>query len=109
MTDTMTTLQRIRFDSLRDPVAILRTFENKYCPIDAGEYIGLASRAMNGLRNMADVELVVIARSMVPVLAQFAESVLIERSADHLIDDAAQRLNARMIGEQVLRTLRLPH
>jgi len=105
----MTTLQRIRFDSLRDPVAILRTFENKYCPIDAAEYIGLASRAMNGLRNMADVELVVIARSMVPVLAQFAESVLIERGADHLIDDAAQRLNARVIGESVLRSLRLPH
>jgi hypothetical protein len=54
---------------------------------------------------MGVVELLVIARSMMPVLSQLAENVLIERGADHLIGDLPARTFARAAAEALVRRL----
>ena len=91
----MTTTQHTRLAALRDPVTLLRALENKHIPMDASEYLTSSRRVLAVLRAMGLVELMVVARGMLPVLAQLADNVLIERGADHLVGDAAERTRAR--------------
>lgn len=91
----MATTQRTRLSALRDPVNVLRALENKHLPMDATEYLTSSHRVGEALRAMGVLELLVIARSMTPVLAHLAENVLIERDADHLLGDHALRSHAR--------------
>ena len=101
----MATRQRARLSALRDPVSILRALENKHITMDATEYLTASGRVSETLRGMGIVELLVIARSMMPVLSQLAENVLIERSADHLIGDLPARTHARAATEALVRRL----
>jgi len=98
----MATRQRARLSALRDPVSILRALENKHITMDATEYLTASGRVSETLRGMGIVELLVIARSMMPVLSQLAENVLIERSADHLIGDLPARTRARAATEALV-------
>lgn len=101
----MPTTQQTRLAALRDPLTILRALENKHLRMDASEYL-LASRwVASTLRRMGLLELIAIARGMLPVLSQLAENVLIERGADHLVDDAAMRAEARAAAEALLGRL----
>jgi hypothetical protein len=101
----MATRQRTRLSALRDPVSILRGLENKHIAMDATEYLTSSRRVSWALRGMGVVELLVIARSMMPVLSQLAENVLIERGADHLIGDLPARTFARAAAEALVRRL----
>ena len=101
----MATRQRTRLSALRDPVSILRALENKQIAMDATEYLTSSGRVSEALRGMGIVELLVIARSMMPVLSQLAENVLIERGADHLIGDLPARTLARAAAEALVRRL----
>lgn len=91
----MTTTQYTRLAALRDPVTMLRALENKHVAMDATEYLTSSRRVLAVLRAMGLVELIVISRSMQPVLAQLADNVLIERGADHLAGDTPVRTRAR--------------
>ena len=101
----MATTQRTRLSALRNPVSILRALENKHLAMDATEYLTSSRRVAGALREMGIVELIVIARSMMPVLSQLAENVLMERGADHLVDDMPARTYARAAAETLLRRL----
>jgi len=101
----MATRQRARLSALRDPVSILRALENKHIAMDATEYLTSSRRVTEALRAMGVVELLVIARSMMPVLSQLAENVLIELGADHLVGDLPARTLARANTEALLRRL----
>ena len=98
----MATTQQTRLAALRDPIAILRALENKALAMDATEYLTASRRVTSVLQAMGIVELVAIARSMRPVLAQLADNVLIERGADHLAGEAAARTGARAAAEVLL-------
>ena len=65
----------------------------------------LQQRVSEALQAMGVVELIVIARSMMPVLSQLAENVLIERGADHLVGDLPARSLARATTETLLQRL----
>jgi len=101
----MATRQRTRLSALRDPVSILRALENKQIAMDATEYLTSSRRVSEALQAMGVVELIVIARSMMPVLSQLAENVLIELGADHLVGDLPARTLARANTEALLRRL----
>jgi hypothetical protein len=101
----MATRQRTRLSALRDPVSILRALENKHIAMDATEYLTSSRRVTEALRAMGVVELLVIARSMMPVLSQLAENVLIELGADHLVGDLPARTLARANTQALLRRL----
>ena len=101
----MATRQRARLSALRDPVSILRALENKHITMDATEYLTASGRVSETLRGMGIVELLVIARSIMPVLSQLAENVLIERGADHLVGDLPARSLARATTETLLQRL----
>lgn len=101
----MATRQRTRLSALRDPVSVLRALENKHIAMDATEYLTSSRRVTEALRAMGVVELLVIARSMMPVLSQLAENVLIELGADHLVGDLPARTLARANTEALLRRL----
>ena len=101
----MATRQRTRLSALRDPVSILRALENKHIAMDATEYLTSSRRVGEALQAMGVVELIVIARSMMPVLSQLAENVLIERGADHLVGDLPARTLARAATETLLQRL----
>jgi hypothetical protein len=90
---------------LRDPISILRALENKQLPMDATEYLTSSRRVDSALREMGVVELIGMARGMLPVLSQLAENVLIERGADHLIENAPARVVARLATEALLLRL----
>jgi hypothetical protein len=98
----VTTTQRTRLAALRDPVTILRALENKQLPMDATEYLTAAARVSAVLRAMNIVELVVISRSMMAVLSQLADNVLIERGADHLAGETDTRTRARAAAAALL-------
>lgn len=91
----MTTTQYTRLAALRDPVTMLRALENKHVAMDATEYLTSSRRVLDVLRAMGLVELIVVSRSMQPVLSQLADNVLIERGADHLAGDTPARTRAR--------------
>ena len=74
---------------------MLRALENKHISMDASEYLTSSRRVLAVLRAMGIVELIVVSRGMLPVLAQLADNVLIERGADHLAGDTAARTRAR--------------
>jgi len=101
----MATRQQTRLSALRDPVGILRALENKQIAMDASEYLSSSRRVGDALRAMGLVELIVIARSMMPVLSQLAENVLMERGADHLVGDLPARTLARAAAETLLQRL----
>ena len=101
----MATRQQTRLSALRDPVGILRALENKHIAMDASEYLSSSRRVGDALRAMGLVELIVIARSMMPGLSQLAENVLIELGADHLVGDLPARTLARAATETLLQRL----
>jgi len=101
----MATRQQTRLSALRDPVGILRALENKQIAMDASEYLSSSRRVGDALRAMGLVELIVIARSMMPVLSQLAENVLIELGADHLVGDLPARTSARAATQTLLQRL----
>jgi hypothetical protein len=101
----VTTIQHTRLAALRDPVTMLRALENKHISMDASEYLTSSRRVLAVLRAMGIVELIVVSRGMLPVLAQLADNVLIERGADHLAGDAAERTQARAETAQLLMRL----
>lgn len=97
--------QRTRLSALRDPISILRSLENKHIAMDASEYLTSSRRVTATLREMGIVELIVIARSMLPVLSQLADNVLMEKGADHLVGNMPARTFARAATETLLRRL----
>jgi hypothetical protein len=101
----VTTTQYTRLAALRDPVTMLRALENKHVAMDATEYLTSSRRVLDVLRAMGLVELIVVSRSMQPVLSQLADNVLIERGADHLAGDTAERTQARAETAQLLMRL----
>jgi hypothetical protein len=101
----MTTKQRARLSALRDPISVLRALENKRIAMDATEYLTASHRVSRTLREMGVLELIAMARGMTPVLSQLAENVLMERCADHLIENAPARIVARIATETLLRRL----
>ena len=101
----MTTKQRTRLSALRDPIRVLRAFENRELTMDATEYLLSSRRVDAALREMGVVELIALARGMKPVVSQLAENVLIERGADHLIENAPTRAVARLATEALLLRL----
>jgi len=101
----LSTTQKIRLAALRDPVAVLCALENKHLRMDASEYLLSSQRVSTALRTMGIVELIVVSRSMVPVLSQLADNVLIERGADHLAGDLLARTGARAATAQLLDRL----
>lgn len=101
----MTTTQHTRLAALRDPVTMLRALENKHVAMDASEYLTSSRRVLEVLRAMGIVELIVVSRSMQPVLSQLADNVLIERGADHLAGDTPARTHARAEAATLLSRL----
>lgn len=101
----MTTTQKTRLAALRDPVAVLCALENKHLRMDASEYLLASQRVSATLRTMGIVELIVVSRSMMPVLSQLADNLLIERGADHLAGDLHARTGARAATAQLLDRL----
>jgi hypothetical protein len=101
----LTTTQKTRLAALRDPVAVLCALENKHLMMDASEYLLASQRVSATLRTMGIVELIVVSRSMMPVLSQLADNLLIERGADHLAGDLHARTGARAATAQLLDRL----
>jgi hypothetical protein len=97
--------QHTRFAALRDPTAVVQQLENKHLPMDASEYLTASRRITGTLRTMGIIELLVIARGMLPVLSQLADNVLIERGADHLAGDTPTRTQARAEAATLLSRL----
>ena len=97
--------QHTRFAALRDPTAVVQQLESKHLPMDASEYLTATRRICVTLRTMGIIELLAIARGMLPVLSQLAENVLIERGADHLVGDLAERTCARAAMQELLARL----
>jgi hypothetical protein len=91
----VTTALQSRLSSLRDSLFVLRTLENKDLPMNAADYQFAARHLSNELQGHGLTELVVIARSMFPVLSQAAENILYERDADNCLGDAEWRDHAR--------------
>jgi len=84
---------------------MLRALENKHVAMDASEYLTASRRVLDVLRAMSLVELIVVSRSMQPVLSQLADNVLIERGADHLAGDTPMRTRARAEAATLLSRL----
>jgi hypothetical protein len=97
--------QHTRFAALRDPTAVVQQLENKHLPMDASEYLTASRRITGTLRTMGIIELLVIARGMLPVLSQLADNVLIERGADHLVGDIAARSHSRAAMQELIARL----
>lgn len=90
-------------ESLRISTEVLFILETKRMAMHADDYQYAALHLIARLRQLAVADLLRIARSHHAVLFEAAESVLVERGADNLIDDSAARQFA--IGE-TLRLLR---
>jgi hypothetical protein len=101
----VTTIRFTRLAALRDPVTILCAFETKRVAMDASEYLTSSRRVSAALRAMGIVELITISRSMLPVLAQLADNILIERGADHLAGEVLARTSARAQAAALLQRL----
>jgi hypothetical protein len=101
----MPSTQQTRLAALRDPVAVLRALENKHLAMDASEYLTSARRIAAELRSLGIIRLAAVARSMLPVLSQLADNVLIERGADHLAGDVSVRRQARAATQALLARL----
>ncbi len=86
-------------------MTILRAMENKHVAMDATEYLTSSRRVLDVLRAMGLVELIVVSRGMMPVLSQLADTVLIERGADHLAGDTPARTRARAEAALLLQRL----
>lgn len=92
-----------RDDSVRISTEVLFILETKRMAMHADDYHDAAVYLMARLRQLAIADLTCIARSRRAVLSEAAESVLVERGADDLIDDATAR---RVAMGETLRLLR---